>query len=231
MKQEGRGSTVNLSVSPLDQHTVQLLWAFRRSAVCFRSLVLPRSLAPPSVLGAHCLVQCPPSHSSFYDSLQVTPSPWRSAPISICSPVIILAKFKYLIILEIFPSYYFTFPVKQINCYRGAILLRESMAEVPFVSFAVVSNALGTKWPWVNNETFICGLDLRKYILIQKIYWSNDRVLLSKYLLIRSDVYIWWSWKYVTSNLWEYEFLSVWYPFSFNKYVFMAVKILDLTGN
>lgn len=81
------------------------------------------------------------SHSSFYGSLQVTPSPWRSAPYSICSPVIILAKFKYLIILEIFPSYYLTFPVKQI-----AVLLKESMSEVPFVSFAVVSKALGTKW-------------------------------------------------------------------------------------
>ena len=28
VKQEGRGSTVNLSVSPFDQHTVQFLWVF-----------------------------------------------------------------------------------------------------------------------------------------------------------------------------------------------------------
>lgn len=231
MKQEGRGSTVNLSVSPFDQHKVQFLWVFRRSAVSFRPLILPHSLAPPSVLCAHCLAQCPPSHSSFYDSLQVTPSPWRSAPHSICSPVIVLAKFKYLIILEIFPGYYFTFPVKQINCYRGAILWRESMAEIPFVSFAAVSNALGTKWLLGKQWDIHLRAWPEKVILIQKIYWINDRVLLSKYLLIRSDVYIWWSWKYLTSNLWEYEFLSVWYPFSFNKYVFMAVKILDLTGN
>ena len=59
-KQGGRGSTVNLSVSPFDQHTVQFLWVFAPARFPFThsSCLIPWPL--PSLLCSHCLLQCPP---------------------------------------------------------------------------------------------------------------------------------------------------------------------------
>lgn len=141
VKQEGKGSTVNLAFLLLTSIEFSSSGFSARARFPFphSSALSPGPFLPCCVLTVSSRTLL--SHSSLYGSLQVAPSPWRSAPYSICSPVIILAKFKYLIILEIFPSYSLTFPVKQI-----AILLKESMSEVPFVSFAVVSKALGTKW-------------------------------------------------------------------------------------